>query len=174
MKPKPARASVRFLNASAPDLEAMQEVASPIPTLVIGLGSHHGADAIGWFTARALKRLDSTSTVAEAASAIDILDLMQQRSRLIVCDGCRGAGRPGSIHHWRWPHVELRLLKSSGTHDLSLDEVLRLAEMLGKLPRHIDLWGIEIPADLSAADRYWQAKVASRAAAKIHADLNHA
>jgi hydrogenase maturation protease len=152
----------------------MQEVASPIQTLVIGLGSHHGADAIGWLIARALKRLDSALSVAEAASAIDILDLMQQKSRLIVCDGCQGAGVPGSIHHWHWPHVELRLLKSSGTHDLSLAEVLQLAETLGCISRHIDLWGIELPADSSTADPHWQAKVASRAALRIHTELNHA
>jgi hypothetical protein len=68
----------------------------------------------------------------------------------------------------------LGLLKSSGTHDLSLDEVLRLAEALGNLPRHIDLWGIEIPVDSSTADPHWQAKVASRAASRIHTELNHA
>jgi Ni,Fe-hydrogenase maturation factor len=112
--------------------------------------------------------------MAEAASAIEILDLMQPKSRLIICDGCQGAGVPGSVHHWEWPHVELRLFESSGTHDLSLDEVLRLAETLGSLSRDIDLWGIEIPADSSAADPHWRAKVALQAAAKIHADLSHA
>jgi hydrogenase maturation protease len=152
----------------------MQEVASPIQTLVIGLGSHHGADAIGWLIARALKRLDSTLPVVEAATPSDMLDLMQQKSRLIICDGCKGAGEPGSAHHWRWPHFDLQPQRSSGTHNLTLDEVLRLAETLETIPLQIDLWGIELPIDSPTADSQWLLQVASRAALRIHTKLNHA
>jgi hydrogenase maturation protease len=152
----------------------MQDFLSPNPILVVGLGSHHGADAIGWLTARALKRLDSKLSVAEVASATDLLDMMQQQGRLILCDGCQGAGEPGSAHRWHWPHFALRPRRPSGTHDLTLEDVLRLAEMLLRLPRHIDLWGIELPTDSPSADSQSLLQVASRAAAQIHADLNHA
>ena len=156
------------------DIHVLQDALPPYPTLIVGLGSHHGADAIGWLTARALTRLDSTLSVAEAASPSNMLDLMQQKSRLIICDGCQGAGEPGSAHHWLWPHFDLQPLRSSGTHNLTLDEVLRLAETLGTIPQQIDLWGIELPIDSPTADSQWLLQVASRAATRIHADLNHA
>jgi hydrogenase maturation protease len=144
----------------------------PNQTLVIGLGSHHGADAIGWLTARALKQLDESLPIVEAASPADVLDHVQASARLVVCDGCQGAGEPGSVHHWRWPQIDLRRLKSPGTHDLSLDDVLRLVEALGSVPNQIDLWGIELPTDTTTTD--WLAHVASQAAAQIHAELNDA
>jgi hydrogenase maturation protease len=146
----------------------------PNQTLIVGLGSHHGADAIGWLTARAIRRLDGTLSIAETASPSDILDSMQHRSRLIICDGCQGAGEPGSAHRWRWPHLDLQSLRSSGTHDLTLEDVLRLAETLGTIPQQIELWGIELPTDSPTADSQWLLQVASRAAAQIQTELNHA
>jgi hydrogenase maturation protease len=152
----------------------MYNASSPAQTLIVGLGSHHGADAIGWLTARALQRLDSTLSIAQAASPIDILDLMHQRNRIIICDGCQGAGEPGSVHRWRWPHIDLRPLRTFGTHDLSLEDALRLAETLGSVSRPIDLWGIELPTDSPDADSQWLMQFASRAAAQIHTELKHA
>ena len=151
----------------------MHDVASPNQTLIIGLGSHHGADCLGWLVARAIRQLDSTLSVVETASPGDLLDWMPH-ARLIVCDACQGAGEPGSLHHWRWPDVDLPRLKSSGTHDLSLADVLRLGESLENLPNQVDLWGIELPADTMTTDSKWLAQVASRAAAQIHAELNDA
>jgi hydrogenase maturation protease len=152
----------------------MQVVASPHQTLVVGLGSHHGADCLGWLVARALKQLDSTVSIVEIASPGDLLDWMPPHGRLILCDGCQGAGEPGSVHRWRWPHIDLRRLKTSGTHDLSLADVLYLGESLGSVPNQVDLWGIELPADATTTDSKWLARVASRAAAQIHAELNDA
>jgi hydrogenase maturation protease len=143
-------------------------------TLVIGLGSHHGADAIGWLAVRALKQLDGALSTVEVASGGDLLDKILPHRRLLLCDGCLGAGEPGSVHHWSWPHIDLGRLKSFGTHDLSLAEVFGLSQVLGNLPRAVELWGIEVPMDAAKADRQWLANVSSRAAARIYAELNDA
>ena len=155
-------------------METMQDSSAPNGTLIVGLGSHHGADAIGWLIVRALKRLITPLSVVEAASPAEILDFAYETSRLVICDGCRDAGPPGSIHHWRWPHTELRLLQSSGTHDLSLHDVLHLGETLAIMPAVIDLWGVEVPCESLPYDLQWLERVASGAAAEIYAEITHA
>jgi hydrogenase maturation protease len=155
-------------------MKTMHDSSSPNGILIAGLGSHHGADAIGWLVVRTLKRLIPALSIVEAASPAEILDFAVEMSWLVICDGCQGAGPPGSIHRWRWPHTELRLLQSSGTHDLSLHDVLRLGETLATVPGVIDLWGVEVPCDSLSSDLQWLDQVASNAAAQIYAELTHA
>jgi hydrogenase maturation protease len=151
----------------------MHDVASLNQTLIVGLGSHIGADCLGWLVVRALKQLDGTLSVVETASPADLLDWMPH-ARLIVCDACQGAGEPGSLHYWRWPDVDLRRLKSSGTHDFCLADVLRLAESLGTVPCLVDLWAVELPEDAMTTDSHRLSEIASRAAAQIRAELTNA
>jgi hydrogenase maturation protease len=59
---------------------------------------------------------------------------------------------PGQVRRWRWPAASLEDVRGSGTHDLSLGEVLRLARHLGRLPPEILIWTIETGAR-SAGDQ---------------------
>jgi hydrogenase maturation protease len=120
-------------------------------TLIVGFGSAHGDDRVGWLVADQLKtRLGSRPEIHRAIAALDLLDWLDGVQRLVLCDGCRGAGPVGSRHLWRWPVPELPFIRSAGTHDLGIPAVLTLAERLGRLPSEVWLWGIEIATDRPA------------------------
>ncbi|HVA44800.1 MAG TPA: hydrogenase maturation protease [Pirellulales bacterium] len=132
-----------------------------VTTLIVGLGSPHGDDQIGWRVAErlALEResacgasglrgplapqADCTITIRTASSPADLLDWLEGVERLIVCDACQAVGSPGTVHCWRWPEAPLGRLRSSGSHDLSLAEVLTLAEELRSLPGEVIIWAVE-------------------------------
>lgn len=119
-------------------------------TLLIGLGSPHGDDQAGWLVARELRRCGIPAI--ELRSPIDLLDHLSRLERLLVCDACRGAGPPGSLHQWLWPAPRLAGIHFSGTHDVSLRAALELAAAMAMLPPTVIVWAIEIEQCQPAAE----------------------
>jgi hydrogenase maturation protease len=121
-------------------------------SLLVGLGSSYGDDRLGWHIAEILQgRQLSGLRVRLATSPLGILDWLDGVERLLICDACQGGGRPGSTHRWRWPDEALAPVQFSGSHDLGLTTVLRLAEQLRQLPPRVTIWAVEgAPAAPSA------------------------
>jgi hydrogenase maturation protease len=113
--------------------------------LIVGIGSAHGDDRLGWLVADAVKqilRLDHLE-IKLAKSPVDLLDWIDEHKRLIICDSCQGLGTVGQAHCWTWPAIDFSSVTFSGTHDLPLPVVLQLAERLGRLNCAVQLWAIE-------------------------------
>ncbi|WP_278469114.1 hydrogenase maturation protease [Gimesia maris] len=118
--------------------------------MVAGIGSPHGDDQAGWEVARQIERRGLTHVrVKLARTPADLLDWIEPDMNIVICDACRGAGAAGSVHHWEWPCGQLDEIRWSGTHQMSLVGVLALAEQLGKLPEHVQIYGIELQSDHS-------------------------
>ena len=115
-------------------------------TLVVGIGSPHGDDQVGWRVIEEIRNapLAEEITLRFANSPVHLLDWLDDCQQLYVCDGCRGLGAAGTLGSWRWPAKELTQVVWSGTHDLSLTAVLQLADQLGCLPRHVEVWAVEL------------------------------
>lgn len=112
--------------------------------LIVGIGSHHADDAVGWLVAEDVaRRVGDAAVVRAARCPADLLDWLPGMTRLLVCDGCRGSGPPGLVRRWTWPFAA-PALDWSGTHPLGLLEVISLADRLGKLPRDVDVWTVEV------------------------------
>lgn len=111
--------------------------------LIIGLGSPHGDDQIGWLVARAIQEIDCKAEVSILSAPVDLLNRCAGESRLIVIDACRGEGTIGAARRWKWPTGEFASNKASNTHAIALPEVLKMAAQLGTLPEHVSIWGIE-------------------------------
>ncbi|MBC8351140.1 MAG: hydrogenase maturation protease [Planctomycetes bacterium] len=113
--------------------------------LIVGIGSAHGDDRIGWLVAdRLVAMVESENVeVRHAKSPIDLLDWLAGVERLVICDACRGLGRVGEMRRWEWPTTELSAIGLSGTHGLSVPTVLKLADRLGRLPEVVVVWAIE-------------------------------
>ena len=113
--------------------------------LVVGVGSPHGDDQVGWRVVEAIesRNLGEATRLRLAGRPIDLLDWLEDVQRLYICDACRGLGVPGDVRSWRWPTQEIADLSWSGTHDLSLPAVLRLADQLGRLPPQLEVWAVE-------------------------------
>jgi len=124
---------------------------------------------------------------------LDLLDVVETDERLIICDAsieidvtlqtlpevqsasraehrrnatvvdARFSFRSNGIQRFCWPADKLVYERPSGTHDMSLCDVLELGRQLGSLPESVEIWAIEgqnwtagaapSPAVASAADR---------------------
>jgi len=117
---------------------------APGSSLLVGIGSPHGDDQIGWRVADAIEgqRLAGLR-VCRAGSPIDLVGWIENVDCLVVCDACQGVGPVGSWHRWCWPAAEVLPLKFSGSHDLGLAAALGLAERLGQLPEQVTIWAVE-------------------------------
>ncbi len=123
-------------------------------TLIVGIGSPHGDDQLGWRVAERLA-LDLAATeidVRTARSAGELLDWLDGVERLIVCDACQSQGAPGAVHCWGWPAAELCLARSSSSHDLGLPSALALADELGRLPGVVTVVAVEEQQHAAAAE----------------------
>jgi|GEM_PF-522735 len=123
-------------------------------TLIVGIGSPHGDDQIGWRVADALRSVVSPAIdVREASTPSQLLDWLDGIDRLIVCDACQarrrvsidldGDGETLSLHRWQWPTLQVSMLRSAGSHSFGLPQVLQLAERLGRLPQEVIVFGVE-------------------------------
>ena len=125
---------------------------SKLRTLIVGIGSPHGDDQIGWRVADSLRAVASPAVeVREASTPSQLLDWLDGVDRLIVCDACQArrqmaaepAGDALRIHRWQWPTLQVSMLRSAGSHSFGLPQVLQLAERLGSLPSDVTVFGVE-------------------------------
>ena len=113
--------------------------------MIVGLGSAHGDDQIGWRVAERLaaRNADAPVSIRIGCSPGELLDWLDGVDHLIVCDACQGLGAPGAIRRWRWPDAQFAAIFGSGSHDLGLAEVLALADQLRRLPKEVMVWAAE-------------------------------
>src|SRR5690349_18107797 len=113
-------------------------------TLIVGLGSPHGDDQLGWRVAERLAALAAPRTLVRTArSPGELLGWLDGVERLIICDACECLGLFGAVHCWHWPAPELSLVRSSGSHDLGIASALALADELGRLPGQVTIVAVE-------------------------------
>ena len=82
---------------------------------LIGVGRPHGDDQLGWLIADRLSNQDG-----------------------------HGTGKSGTWKRWTWPDVAIIQQRFAGSHDFGLTAVLNLAARLGRLPRTVMIWGVEV------------------------------
>ena len=140
------------------------------PPLVVGLGSHHGDDQAGWLVLTRLQERGYPDArlvrLQHPADLLDVIDAEQflepptvvpplrrrdirsaerpDYSRaLVICDACVGGGPPGTIHCFRWPTDRLVYQRPSGSHDMSLGDVMELGRQLRCFPEAAQMWTVE-------------------------------
>lgn len=122
---------------------------------VIGVGNAwRGDDAVGLQAARRLReRLGPSVEVIDAeGDGLALLDLMEGLDHVILIDAVKGGGRPGAT-------VRLNLSTESrwgtlipcSTHAIGVADAVDLARALGRLPKRLILYGIEIESVDSGA-----------------------
>jgi hydrogenase maturation protease len=117
-----------------------------VSRLFVGLGSFHGDDQVGWAIAEQLQKKEIVP-VRSAIVPADLLHWLDGIDELILCDACIGPSDAGTVHRLSWQPgkglSQVMQLRSSNSHQLSLPEVLLLAESLGKLPAKVKLYAVE-------------------------------
>jgi hydrogenase maturation protease len=122
---------------------------------VIGVGNAwRGDDAVGLQAVRRLRdRLGPSVEVIEAeGNGLAILDLMEGIDHIILIDAVKGGGRTGTTVRLdlstesRWGTVA-----PCSTHAMGIADAIDLARALGRLPKQLILYGIEIESIDSGA-----------------------
>jgi hydrogenase maturation protease len=108
-------------------------------TLVIGFGTTHGDDAVGWDV---VSRLHGPDTRL-ASDPLTLVDIPPSCELLILVDACRGTGPPGTIHRFVWPELPALTDTVTSTHGWSLAAGLQLAESLRRLPLRVVIFTVE-------------------------------
>lgn len=116
--------------------------------IFIGLGSSHGDDQAGWLVIHRLHECGVSQKKAIAITNPSELWTWCQRDRpLTICDAILTGDPAGSAKQWSWPSKQFDD-RFSGTHDLSLAEVMTLGAELGLLPATAIVWTITASACL--------------------------
>jgi hydrogenase maturation protease len=114
--------------------------------VVVGIGSPHGDDAIGW---RVLEELRSVRlpdcALVRARTPVDALDHLDNVAVLHLIDACYGTNA-GTLHRWIWPSEDLIRYGWTTSHDVDLVGAIQLADQLNLLPPTTIVWGIESDA----------------------------
>ncbi len=116
---------------------------------VIGLGSPHGADRLGWLVVEQLEAKHFCTTfppgrlqLQACPSPAQLPALIQPGTAVLLIDALQG--RPfGEIQWLSWQELE-RAPLLSGSHGLGLREILPLIEILYRRPEPITLLGIGV------------------------------
>ncbi len=147
--------------------------------LIIGIGSHHGDDRVGWevveqLEKQSVRQCDASLMLRKASVPHDILDWLHRDTKTHIIDACCTSDPSVNRHEilqnqkgglcisstdFREPTkiiVAFDSLRSGSSHQFDLVSTLQLAAALGSLPRQLVLWTIPIVtteknADLNAA-----------------------
>jgi hydrogenase maturation protease len=117
-------------------------------TLIVGLGRlDRGDDGVGPAVVAGLAlddRLDVESMLLDDPTAL--IDLWTGRELVIVVDAVSSGSPPGTIHTIDATTGPLpqRPWAASGSHAFGLGAAVELARVLGRLPDHLLLVGIEV------------------------------
>ncbi|MCX7856795.1 MAG: HyaD/HybD family hydrogenase maturation endopeptidase [Deltaproteobacteria bacterium] len=72
-----------------------------------------------------------------------LLDVICEADRLIIIDAIKGGEKPGTVYHFKIDDFcKLPASFGNSAHEITILDVLRAAELLGKSPK-IEIFGIE-------------------------------
>ena len=128
-----------------------QQTGRPPRVICVG-NAWRGDDAVGRHAACLLReRLGPSFDVVESdADGLALLDLAEGAESIILIDAVKGAGPPGSTirldlsEESRW-----RSIVPCSSHALGIADAIDLARVLGRLPKRMVLYGVELESDVS-------------------------
>lgn len=129
----------------------------PTAAVVVGIGSSHGDDQLGWQVVAMLRRHPRFRHQAvEIEETTRMIDYLPGCSHLVVVDASSGGAPPGTITRVPWPDKRIEIQHGDSTHGMSVGDALRLADQLGLLPADVVIFAVqgghyEPAADMSPA-----------------------
>lgn len=115
-------------------------------TLVIGIGHpFRGDDAVGPAVADAVAvlSLPNVVTFAHHGEGTDLMERWQGYGRVILIDATRSGAVPGTIRQWDATEALPAALFPKGSHVFGVAEAVEMARLLGRLPAHLTVIGVE-------------------------------
>lgn len=113
--------------------------------LIVGVGSPHGDDAVGWLAVERLAgKLDEPVHCVAIQEPVELTFHLEGCRRLWIVDGCSSGRPPGSVLRLVWPDQRVQYTTSPSSHGVNVEAALRLAETLGRLPDSVVIYTIEV------------------------------
>ena len=113
--------------------------------LVVGVGSDHGDDQVGWRVVESLWLHPHFAGRAIAVSELTrLIYQLDGCTQLVIVDACQSGAPVGTITRLAWPDCRIELQHGRSSHGIGVCEALRLAEQLGLLPERVVLLGVEV------------------------------
>lgn len=110
---------------------------------ILSIGSPHGDDQVGWLVADLLRKR-GIEPVQLVQSVDQMLWNLTPDCRTIIVDACQSGSPIGSHFRLEWPDPVIETCSGNSSHGMSVPYVLRLADALGKLPKEVVLFAVEI------------------------------
>ena len=114
---------------------------------VIGVGSSHGEDQLGWLVVESLQQiLGERESIVYVLCDRTVFDwmLLKQMDQCLFVDAVVSGAKPGTLHQIDLNSGEAEASRSASSHGFSLLDAVALARSLGQFPDHAMLYGIEI------------------------------
>ncbi|SFM30687.1 hydrogenase maturation protease [Methanolobus profundi] len=88
---------------------------------------------------------DDVELIDAGVCGLDLLNMLENTSNVIIVDAVKGAGNVGSVH--RLSADDVKGATSNGglsIHDISLADVLSIAEEVQEMPDQLTIFAIEV------------------------------
>ena len=117
----------------------------PYDAAVLGIGSSHGDDSIGWHVVDDLRKQDMAGLLLrELTNPMNIVDYLADANQVHVVDAAIGMDQNVSVRRLAYLSIteqqSIASATSGGTHGLGLVQALQLAESLGLPIDHVTVW----------------------------------
>jgi len=142
-----------------PQPEAGEQIPDDVPVsvLVIGIGSPHGSDSLGW---EVVKLLQGDKFISQQRRlkllcmdrpGTRLLEAMQANDKVILVDAVSTTQQPGSLVRLGVDDINIENISGNNkmsTHSIGLAETLELGRTLQRLPSQVLLLGLETGGDV--------------------------
>jgi hydrogenase maturation protease len=124
---------------------------------VLGVGSSHGDDSIGWQVVDALSQhIWSGLYLRKLASPIEIIDCLDSATTVHVVDAAIGIDDDSPFGCFQYSdqshRAEIESISTASTHGIGVWDSLRLADSLGYATDHLTIWFAQGESFESLAD----------------------
>jgi hydrogenase maturation protease len=127
--------------------DAFPHARGPAKLKVVGIGNAwRSDDAVGLVVARDLREVlpESVAVLEREGEPTGLIETWADAQALWIVDAVSSGARPGTVHRVDASHSELPdQFRGGSTHHLSLREAVAMARALGRLPKHVVVFGVE-------------------------------
>ena len=123
---------------------------SPVPcfpVLVLGVGNILLSDeGVGVRVIEAMRGMalpDNVELLDVGTGALDIIDIIAHREKVIIIDAVRGGGEPGAVYRFTPNDIAIQSPAPISAHQFDIPGTLNMAVLAGCLPQQIVIFGIE-------------------------------
>ena len=128
------------------------------PTRIIGIGSQHGADRLGWLVGDHLQGMawQQAVDIQACRTPAQFPALLSNCASAVVLDAVITGQEPGQVIPLNMDELEYHSCNRSSSHGFGISEALELARVLGQWPAALKIFGISVTDASQDADEILQ------------------